>query len=97
MPEYRLSKSAKKDLLQIANYGDEHFGITQSNKYRDQLKKRFLMLVEQPLLYPAVDYIQAGYRRSLCGVHSIFYRIENGSVEIMRVLGRQDVTVLKTD
>lgn len=90
MGKYRLSKAADDDLMGIALFGDEHFGIAQSNRYRDQLKQRFSVLAEQPLLYPAVDHIRQGYRRSVCGVHSIFYRIDGENVEIMRILKKQD-------
>ncbi len=76
----------------IAAYGDEKFGVAQSNHYRDMLKRRFAIMAEQPALYPAVDHIRPGYRRSVCGVHSIYYRVENGGVEIIRILGRQDHT-----
>ncbi len=48
MGEYRLSQSAKNDLIAIAQYGDEHFGLAQSNRYRDQLKQRFSVLAGQP-------------------------------------------------
>ena len=89
--KYRLSKEAEEDLLGIADYGDEHFGLAQSDRYRDQLKQRFAALAEQPYLYQAVDEIRAGYRRSVCGKHSIYYRIDEQGVEIMRVLGRQDL------
>jgi toxin ParE1/3/4 len=41
-------------------------------------------------LYPAIEDIRAGYRRSVCGVHSIYYHIDEQGVKIMRVLGRQD-------
>lgn len=88
---YRLSKLAEEDLLGIAEYGDEHFGIAQSDRYRDQLKQRFSVLAEQPYLYQSVEHIQPGYRRSVCGKHSIYYRIDEQGVEIMRVLGRQDI------
>jgi toxin ParE1/3/4 len=88
--DYRLSEAAKEDLIGIALYGDERFGASQSNRYRDQLKHRFSVLAAQPLLAPTVEYISAGYRRSVCGVHSIYYRIEGDGIEIIRVLGRQD-------
>ncbi len=91
MPSYRLTEAAKEDLLKIAQYGDVQFGVAQSNKYRDQLKQRFSLLAKQPRLYPAVDFIRKGYRRSVCGVHSIYYRIENDTVVIVRVLSRQDI------
>ena len=87
---YRLSKAAEEDLIGIALFGDEHFGIAQSNRYRDQLESRFSALAEQPLLYPAVDHVREGYRRSVCGVHSIFYRIDGKVVEIIRILKNQD-------
>ncbi len=89
MVDYRLSEHAKRDLLAIALYGDEHYGLEQSNVYRDRLKQRFLILAKQPMLYPAVDHIHSGYRRSVCGQHCIYYRIKDNSVEIMRILGRQ--------
>jgi toxin ParE1/3/4 len=87
---YRLSKSAEEDLIGIALFGNEKFGIAQSNRYRDQLERRFSVLAEQPLLYPAVDHLREGYRRSVCGVHSIFYRIDGNVVEIIRILKNQD-------
>ena len=88
---YRLSKAAAEDLIGIALFGDEHFGIAQSNRYRDQLERRFTVLADQPLLYPAVDHLSEGYRRSVCGVHSIFYRIDGNDVKIIRVLKNQDL------
>ena len=90
MPDYRLSESAKKDLIGIVQFGDAHFGVAQSNRYRDLLKQRFSVLADQPTLYPAVEHIRSGYRRSVCGVHSIYYRIEGDGVEIMRILKHQD-------
>ena len=36
-----------------------------------------------------VQHIRKGYRRSVCGVHSIYYRIEE-EVIIVRILGRQE-------
>jgi len=91
-PELRLAPSAEQDLINIALYGMEQFGIEQSEQYRDQLKQRFLELTEAPLMYPAVDDIREGYRRSVCGVHSIYYRIRTDYVEIVRVIGRQNLT-----
>jgi len=95
MPDYRLTQAAKQDLVTIAEYGDERYGFEQSNRYRDLLKQRFSKLAMQPLLYPSVDHIRMGYRRSVCGVHSIYYRIENDTVEIIRVIGRQDISKIE--
>jgi toxin ParE1/3/4 len=91
MSNYRLSEAAKEDLIIIAQYGDENFGVVQSDHYRDQLKRRFLVIAERPLFFPAVDHIRSGYRRSVCGAHSIYYRVESDYVEIIRIIGRQDI------
>jgi toxin ParE1/3/4 len=85
--------AAEHDLINIALYGMEQFGIEQSERYRDQLKQRFLELAEALLMYPVVVDIGEGYRHSVCGVHSIYYRIYADYVEIVRVIGRQSATV----
>ena len=92
MGKFRLTESAKEDLIAIAQYGDIHFGVVQSDHYRDQLKQRFSLLAEQPMLYPSVEHIHRGYRRSVCGAHSIYYRVAGDIVHIVRVLGRQDLS-----
>ena len=92
MPKYRLTRKAENDLLNIASYGIEQFGVELSRQYYNKLKQRFDKLAEQPELYPLVEHVRKGYRRSVCGVHSIYYRIDQESVEIVRVLGRQDPT-----
>lgn len=91
MPNYRLSKRAKEDLIKIAEYTYKQFGVVQSNRYRDQLKQRFLIIAEQPLLFPVINHIRAGYRCSVCGTHSIYYRVKSNKVEIVRIIGRQDI------
>jgi len=86
MGNYRLAKRVKDDLIAIAQYGDEHFGVARSNRNRDKLKQRFSVLAEQPQLYPVVEHIRPGYHRSVCGAHSIYYRVEADGVEIIRIL-----------
>ena len=90
MASYRVREAAKGDLKRIYRRGIIEFGETQADRYFDELFERFDQIANQPLLYPAVDSIRAGYRRSVCGVDSIYYRIVGNGVEIMRVLGRQD-------
>jgi len=53
--------------------------------------ERFELLAEQPYLYQAVDDIREGYRRSVCGVDSIYYRVDGDTVEIMSIIGQQDL------
>lgn len=90
MAIFKLTPAAERDLLGIAYFGMEHFGIAQSERYRDKLHKRFQELADNPLHYPAVDYIRQGYRRSVCGAHSIYYRVNAEYIEIMRIIGQEN-------
>lgn len=67
----------------------EEFGERQAESYYEALIQRFEVIADTPYSYPAVDHIREGYRRSVCGVDSIYYRMNNNIPEIMRVLGRQ--------
>ena len=53
--------------------------------------RHFVQLAAQPYLYPAVDGIREGYRRSVCGRDSVYYRVEADTIEIMAIIGRQDL------
>ena len=86
MPKFWLAGAADEDLLGIARYGGVNFGPEASDAYRERLKVHFSRLAENPYLYPAVDHIKHGVRRSLCGVHVIYYRVADDGVEIMRIL-----------
>lgn len=91
MGRYKLNKDAEADLVRIHQRGVREFGEVQADQYFHEFFRRFEELARNPLLYPAVDNIRAGYRRSVCGVDSIYYRISGEDVEIMRIIGRQDV------
>jgi toxin ParE1/3/4 len=89
--EYRLSNEAKEDLIRIHQYGVEKFGMAQADKYFNTFFKYFDIIAQQPFSFEPIDYIRKGYRRCACGSNSIYYRINNDIVEIMAIVGRQDV------
>ncbi len=91
MVKYRLSNEAKEDLIRIHHYGIEKFGETQADKYFDSFFEYFDSLARQAFSFESVDYIKTGYRRCVCGSDSIFYRLNNGVVEIMAIVGRLDL------
>ena len=91
MANYRISEAAKSDLQRIYRRGVLEFGEAQADRYFNAFFERFDELAEQPFQYQAVDDIRQGYRRSVCGVDSIYYRIVDNKVEIMRILGQQDI------
>ncbi len=88
MVQYRLSNEAKEDLIRIHHYGVEKFGITQADKYFDTFFEYFDIIAQRPFSFESVDYIKNGYRRCVCGADSIYYRIKDGIVEIMAIIGR---------
>jgi toxin ParE1/3/4 len=91
MADYKLSNAAKDDLIRIYHFGVEKFGMTQADKYFDSFFKYFDIISQQPYAFESVDYIKKGYRRCACGSDSIYYKIENNTVEIMAIVGSQDL------
>ncbi len=92
MGNYKLSEDAKADLIRIHQHGVREYGEIQADSYYAAFFDRFEEIAEQPYLYQAVDYIREGYRRSVCGTDSIYYRVEGDTVEIMNIVGRQDAS-----
>lgn len=90
MANYRLTEAAKIDLINIHQYGVINFGEDQADRYYFAFFEQFEKIAAQPYLYPAVDYIRPGYRRCVLGVDSIYYYVQDESVEIIRIIGRQD-------
>ena len=92
MAKYRLSNEAKEDLIRIHQYGVEKFGMAQADKYYNSFFEYFDIIAQRPFSFESIDYIRNGYRRCACGADSIYYRIKNSTVEIMAIVGRQDLT-----
>ena len=92
MANYRLSNQAKEDLIRIHHYGVEKFGMAQADKYFDSIFKYFDIINQRPFSFESVDFIKKGYRRCVCESDSIYFRINNGTVEIIAIIGRQDLS-----
>jgi toxin ParE1/3/4 len=91
MAKYRLSNEAKEDLIRIHHYGIEKFGMTQADKYFDAFFEYFEMISQRPFSFESVDYIKKGHRRCACGSDSIYFKINEDIIEIMAIVGRQDL------
>ncbi len=91
MAKYRLSNQAKEDLIRIHQYSMIKFGEAQADKYLDAFFDHFERISECPKSFESVGHIKPGYRRCVCGVDSIFFRITKDLVEIMTIIGRQDI------
>ena len=90
MTSYKLSNVAKQDLIRIHQYGAKKFGIKLADRYFKSFFDNFELIATNPLAFEAIDYIKKGYRRCVCGVDTIYFRISDNNVEIMTIIGRQD-------
>lgn len=91
MDKYRLSNIAKEDLIRIHHYGVKQFGIYQADKYFEAFFDHFEKIAQRPYSFESVDFIKKGYRRCVCGSDSIYYKVNNDFVEIMTIIGSQDL------
>ena len=91
MAIYKLSNAAREDLIRIHHYGVAKFGMAQADIYFETFFEYFELIAKQPFSFESVDYIKKGYRRCVCGSDSIFYKMTGDIVEIMAILGRQDL------
>lgn len=93
MTKYKLSNEAKEDLIRIHHYGIEKFGMVQADKYFDSFFEAFDNIAQRPFSFESVDHIKKGYRRCVCGADSIYFNINGNIVEIMAIVGKQDLNV----
>ncbi len=90
MYAYILSANAKEDLKRIYAYGLVEFGEQQADRYFYGFFNMFDKITLEPYIYQSIDHIRPGYRRCTYGSDSIYYRINNTTIEIMAILGGQD-------
>lgn len=91
MAKYRLSNEAKEDLIWIHHYGVKKFGMAQADQYFETFFEYFDVIAQSPYSFESVDYIKSGYRRCVCGADSIYYKINDNTIDIMAIIGRQDL------
>tara|TARA_R110002033_G_scaffold74651_5_gene125937 strand:+ start:3245 stop:3532 length:288 start_codon:yes stop_codon:yes gene_type:complete len=91
MAKYRLSNEAKNDLIRIHHYGVEKFGMTQADKYFESFFEYFDIIAERPYSFESVEYIRKDYRRCVFGADSIYFKVNENIIEIMAIVGRQDL------
>jgi toxin ParE1/3/4 len=94
MAKYRLSNQAKEDLIRIHQYRVKKFGMIQADKYFDSFFEHFEIIAQQPFSFKAVDQIRKDYRRCVCGVDSIYFKVNGKIVDIIAIVGRQDLNEL---
>jgi toxin ParE1/3/4 len=86
LPGYQLSKLARLDLMDIADYTVDTWGPEQAQHYLDSLEACFHRLANAPQIGRGCNRIRPAYRRFEHEKHVILYRVDDDCVFISRVL-----------
>ena len=77
MANYKLSNSAKEDLIRIHHHGVKKFGVIQADKYFESFFEYFDIIAQRPFSFESIDDIKSSYRRWSCWSDSISYKVNN--------------------
>ncbi|QKZ02430.1 type II toxin-antitoxin system RelE/ParE family toxin [Pseudomonas eucalypticola] len=86
MPEYRLTPAAISDLEDIWRYTAQRWSAEQANTYVDLLARAFGDVAACPSMARVCDEIREGYRRINVEHHTIYLKVQNYGVAIVRIL-----------
>lgn len=83
---FQLTNKAYEDLKSIAKYTQTTWGVEQRKEYLTRLDQSFHMIAENIGIGRNCDHIRAGYHSLPVGKHLVFYRVEDETVTIVRIL-----------
>ncbi len=91
---FHLTKTAQKDLINIAIYTEENWGIKQRDFYLEQFDVAFKIISKSPKQGQKCDEIIDGYYKFIVGKHLVFYRFFSAKeIQIVRILhGNMDIS-----
>ncbi|MGB3464822.1 MAG: type II toxin-antitoxin system RelE/ParE family toxin [Cyclobacteriaceae bacterium] len=91
MADYRLSSEARNDLIRMHQHGIRRFGTKQADRYFENFFSCFDIIADRPFSFESADGIRKGYRKCVCSADTVFFRINDKVVEIMAIIGQQDL------
>lgn len=92
MHRYRLTPSAKSDLIDIWNYTVGTRGEKQAEKYLQDIENKLNQLADNPELGKQRPEIVPGYYSFPVRKHIIFYIISDSYIDIIGLLhGKMDI------
>ena len=86
MPIARLSPAAEADVDEIWDYSEERWGRPQADRYVRDLASTCAGIAEGLVSSLSVEDIRPGYRKAACGSHMIYFREDDGDIEVVRIL-----------
>ena len=91
------STEANKDLAQIWNYLAREASVARADDQIRKIEAACRVLSDWPMAGQARDAIMPGLRAVVAAPYVVFYRIDGGAVQIIRVLdGRRDIDAILT-
>jgi len=92
MLKYRLTPSAKSDLIEIWNYTVGAWGEKQAEKYLQDIEDKLHQLAADPELGRQRPEIAPGYYSFPVRKHIIFFLISDSHIDIIGILhGKMDI------
>ena len=90
---YNISKKAVSDLEEIWLYTVEKWSIEQADRYYHLIFDEIDFICKNVDSGRSMNHVRKGYRASKVKSHLIFYRVNNDTVEIIRILHeRMDIS-----
>ena len=80
---------ARRDFVELAEWSRKQWGTAQTRRYLDEIETQLQRLVENPMLGQDAKLPHPGLRRIAAGRYTIFYRANERTVEIVRILHQQ--------
>lgn len=82
----RWSNKALSDLDGISDHSLREWGAAQTARYLRSIRAAVNMASEAPMQTAPADHYRPGYRKITVGAHLIFFRVNDDTVEIARIL-----------
>ncbi len=83
---FQLTNKAYADLKSIAKFTQSTWGVEQRKEYLTRLDQSFHMIAENVGIGRNCNHIRAGYHSLPVGKHLVFYRVDDETVTIVRIL-----------
>lgn len=90
MHNYFLTRVAKEDLWRIYEFRVYKFGEVQAEKYFYMIHDCFDKIAANPYMFRETIKNKNAYRFCVCGVDTIYCKINGDEIEIITIIGRQD-------
>ncbi|QGZ94604.1 type II toxin-antitoxin system RelE/ParE family toxin [Terricaulis silvestris] len=91
MARYTIRERAQADLIDIWRFTSRRWDLNQADSYYREIISALEAVAQEPSLGRPCDEIRHGYRRHNVGSHVVFYRLESGIPDVIRILhGRRD-------